>query len=97
MLRANTRQQETVIFFAARDLTRTEELALLVPQVMLPLLQNSTVVNVSVGHWLDLVSKLVISRLGRLQLQIATPRRLCPVAALFDSEKIVEQPTLRAI
>ena len=41
MLRANTRQQKTVIFFAARDLTQTEELALLVPQVMLPLLQKS--------------------------------------------------------
>ena len=50
MLRANTLQQEIVIFFAAKDLTRTEELALFVPQVMLPLLQNPTIVNVSVGH-----------------------------------------------
>ena len=41
MFRENTCQQETVIFFAARDLTRTEELALLVPQAMLPLLQKS--------------------------------------------------------
>ena len=38
MLQANTCQQETVIFFAARDLSLTEELALLGPQVMLPLL-----------------------------------------------------------
>ena len=41
MLRANTCQQETMIFFAARDLTLTEELALLAPQVILPLLQKS--------------------------------------------------------
>ena len=41
MLRANTCQQETVIFFAARDLSLTEELALFVPQVMLPLLLKS--------------------------------------------------------
>ena len=61
MLRGNTCQQKTVIFFAVRDLSRTKELALLVPQVMLTLLQNPTVVNVSVGHWLDLVSKMVIS------------------------------------
>jgi hypothetical protein len=83
-----------MIFFAARDLSLTEELALLAPQVMLPLLQNPTVVNVSVAHWLDLVFNMVISPLGRLRLQIATPRRLCPVAAPFDSEKIVEQPPL---
>jgi hypothetical protein len=49
-----------VIFFAARDLTRTEELALLVPQVMLQLLKNPNVVNVPVGYWLDLMSKMVI-------------------------------------
>ena len=45
MFQANTCQQETVIFFAARDLSWTEELALLVPQVMLPLLPNPTVVK----------------------------------------------------
>ena len=38
MLQANICQQETMIFFAARDLSLTEELALLGPQVMLPLL-----------------------------------------------------------
>ena len=57
-----------MIFFAARDLSLTEELALLAPQVMLPLLRNPTVVNVSVGHWLDRVSKMVISHQGRLRL-----------------------------
>ena len=57
-----------MIFFAARDLTRTEELAFLAPQVMLPLLPNPTVVNVSVGHWLDRVFKMVISHEGRLRL-----------------------------
>ena len=36
MLQENTCQQETVIFFAAGDLSRTEELALLVPQVTVP-------------------------------------------------------------
>ena len=41
VFRANTCQQETVIFFAARDLSLTEELALLGPQVMLPLLLKS--------------------------------------------------------
>ena len=41
MLRANTCQQETVMFFAARDLSLTKELALLGPQVMLPLLLKS--------------------------------------------------------
>ena len=41
MFRANTRQQETMIFFIARDLSLTKELALLVPQVMLPLLLKS--------------------------------------------------------
>ena len=38
MFRANTCQQEIVIFFAARDLSLAEELALLFPQVILPLL-----------------------------------------------------------
>ena len=41
MFRANTCQQEIVVFFAARDLSLTEELALLGPQVMLPLLLKS--------------------------------------------------------
>jgi hypothetical protein len=45
VFQANTCQQETAIFFTARDLSRTEELALLVPQVMLPLLPNLTVVK----------------------------------------------------
>jgi hypothetical protein len=41
VFQANTCQQETVIFFAVGDLSLTEELALLVPQVMLPLLLKS--------------------------------------------------------
>ena len=41
MFRANTCQQEIVIFFAARDLSQSEELALLAPQVMLPLCSKS--------------------------------------------------------
>ena len=41
VFRANTCQQETVMFLAARDLSLTEELALLGPQVMLPLLLKS--------------------------------------------------------
>ena len=57
-----------MIFFAARDLTLTEELAFLAPQVMLPLLPNPTVVNVSVDHWVDRVSEMVISHQGRLRL-----------------------------
>ena len=36
---------KTMIFFTARDLSQTEELALLVPQVMLPLLPNLTIVK----------------------------------------------------
>ena len=94
MFLASTCQQETVILFSSRDLSQTKELALLVPQVMLSLLRNLTVVNVSVGHWTDLVSKMVISHLGRLRLRIATLPRLGLVAAPFDSEKIVEKPTL---
>ena len=65
---ANACQEETVIFFTSRGLSQTEELALLVPQVMLLLLQNPTVVNMSVGHWLDRVSKMVISHAGMLRL-----------------------------
>ena len=57
-----------MIFFVARDLTLTEDLALLVPQVMLALIPNPTVANLSVGHWLDRMSKMVISHQGRLQL-----------------------------
>jgi hypothetical protein len=45
VLRENTCQQETAIFFAVRDLSQTEELALLGPQVMLQLLPNPTVVK----------------------------------------------------
>ena len=45
MLRANTCQLEIEIFFTVRDLSRIEELALLVSQVMLLLLLNLTIVK----------------------------------------------------
>lgn len=68
MFRANTCQQETVIFFIARDLSHTEELALHAPQVMLPLCSNPTVGLMSFDHWLVPMSNLVISHQGRLWL-----------------------------
>jgi hypothetical protein len=61
VLRANTCQQETEIFFVARDLSRTEELVLLAAQVILPLLRFPTVGVVSLCHWLERMSNSVIS------------------------------------
>jgi hypothetical protein len=61
VLRANTCQQETVIFCVARDMPRTEELVLLGPQVILPLLDFPTVGVVAFHHWLKPMSISVIS------------------------------------
>jgi hypothetical protein len=61
VLWANTCQQETVIFFIARNLPRTEELVLLGPQVILPLLKIPTVGVVAFYHWLEPMFISVIS------------------------------------
>jgi len=96
VFRANTCQQETVIFFAARDLTRTEELAFLAPQVMLPLLLKSDRCE-RVG-W-PLAGPRVQN--GHFPSGKAAAINSHPAPALsggcsvVDSEKIIEQPTLR--
>ena len=96
MFRANTCQQETVIFFAARDLTQTEELAFLAPQVMLPLLLKSDRCE-RVG-W-PLAGPRVQN--GHFPSGKAAAINSHPAPALsggcsvVDSEKIIEQPTLQ--
>ena len=96
MFRANTCQQETMIFFSARDLSLIEELALLGPQVMLPLLLKFDCCKhviwtlagprVENGHF----------PLGKAAAINIHPHCCCPVPAPFDCQKIVEQPPLQS-
>ena len=86
-----------MIFFAARDLPRTEELAFLAPQEMLPLCSNPTVGIVSFGHRLRPMSNGHFPSGKAAAINSHLAPALSGGCSVFFEKIVEQQPTLRAI